>query len=135
MFIGEPEIKLRTSKGAVTEAGRLWLEMGGKNPARFQGPIQSTPNTRFVKEGITRHLLQRLVPGADGPEWRLTTKGKLNFREQNQWEVMIPAVLHRQNPKTGIWTTSPDMVVITDAEVTQNSVRGKKFLDTQPRLR
>ena len=85
-------------------------------------------------EGGRRHVLQKRV-GTTDPEWRLTAKGKLRFREQNEWEVMIPAVLHRKDKKTGRWSTSRDMVVITDRDLTQHSVRTEDFLQTEPGLR
>ena len=102
MFIGQPKIMLRDSKGAVTKGGQAWLDMGGRDVVRFQGPIQNTPSTRYVEENGTRHVMQKLVQGTAGPEWQLTNKGKLRFREQNQWEVMIPAILHKKTRRTDL---------------------------------
>ena len=86
---------LRDRSGNPTAAGQVWLDMGGADPVRYQEAIQRTENTKYVMEGGRRHVLQKLAQGAAGPERRLTAKGKLRFREQNNWEVMIPAIGHR----------------------------------------
>ena len=96
MYVGRPRIMLRDRSGNPTDAGKAWLDMGGADPARYPGAIQSTEKTKYVMEGGRRHVLQKRV-GSTDPEWRLSAKGKLRFREQNEWEVMIPAVLHRKD--------------------------------------
>ena len=68
-----------------------------------------------------RHILQKLVQGPDGPNWELTSKGRLRMRELNEWEVMIPAIGHRYNKKRKVWETFSDQVVITDKELTRNT--------------
>ena len=39
MYIGQPKIMLRDRSGKPTVAGQVWLEMGGRDLVRFQGPI------------------------------------------------------------------------------------------------
>ena len=75
MYIGQPKIMLRDRSGNPTVAGQVWLDMGGRDPVRFQGNIQSTPNTKYVTEGGRRHVLQKLAKGDDGPEWQRKPRG------------------------------------------------------------
>jgi hypothetical protein len=41
MYIGRPRIMLRDRSGNPTAAGQAWLDMGGADPARYQGAIQT----------------------------------------------------------------------------------------------
>jgi hypothetical protein len=134
MYVGQPRIMLRDRRGNPTVAGQAWLEMGGRDPIRYQGELQRTNNTKYVMEDGKRHILQKLVQGPDGPNWELTSKGRLRMRELNEWEVMIPAIGHRYNKKRNVWETFSDQVVITDKELTRNTRAFGDRLDAEPQL-
>ena len=116
MFVGGTRVRGRD--GSYTEAGRAWESIGGSEPVRFRGEMQRTDRTKYVDVGGTKHILWKLARTPRGPEWQPTRKG-LRFREQNDWEVMIPAIGHAKN-RHGNFHTFPDRVVITDRMVTRN---------------
>ena len=134
MYVGQPKIMLRDRRGNPTVAGQAWLEMGGRDPIRYQGELQRTNNAKYVMEDGKRHILQKLVQGPDGPNWELASKGRLRMRELNEWEVMIPAIGHRYNEKKKEWETFEDKIVITDKQMTRNIRAGGAYLEAEPQL-
>ena len=128
MYVGMPKIRLRGRDGDYTEEGKLWHELGGRDPVRYKGELRRTANTQYVLEGSTKHVLKHLVKGADGLEWQPTRKG-LRFREQNEWEVLIQAIGHHKD------RTCVDKIVITDREVTRNLQSFGDKIDAEPALR
>ena len=117
MYVGD-NIKLRARDGAYTARGRVWEEIGGSEPVRFHGDMQRSGNQKYINVDGQKHILWTVARTPQGPVWRATQKG-LRFREQNEWEVMIPAIGYKKD-KHGSFHSFRDRVVITDDIVTRN---------------
>ena len=125
-------IKLRTRDGAYTARGRVWEEIGGSEPVRFHGQMQRSDRQKYINMDGQKHILWSLAPTPQGPVWRATQKG-LRFREQNEWEVMIPAIGYAKD-KHGNYHSFRDRVMITDDAVTRSLESFGNLLETAPAL-
>ena len=83
MYVGRGEKRIMVRRGEkYTQAGEIWLQIGGANPIRYQGPLEISRSgrTQFVRVGNKRITLLK-----NGPDWQLTKHGKSRFHHLNQW--------------------------------------------------
>ena len=111
MYIGK--MKLTSADGHLTPVGYAWLEMGGADLVRYSGDLFTQGDKKYVMEIGHTVALMKIHHGPSGPEWRPTKKGRLRFREQNEWEVMIPAIGYAKD-RHGNFHSFRDSVLITD---------------------